>query len=97
MPAQIVMVWIEDATGMIARGHAESVSARGACVRLVDPPPFAEGAEVAVRVCFDREAPTVAVGGRVIAIREADDALLCDVQWTRPAERSFEPWSAHAA
>jgi hypothetical protein len=62
---QEVMVWIEDGEGAIARGVAESVTASGARVRLAEQPGFTQGAEVALRLCFERNAPTVAATARV--------------------------------
>lgn len=99
MPEQTVMVWIEDGTGTIARGQADSVSADGACVRLAERPDFGEGDEVAVRISFERGAPTVATTARVSGLRADADAVQCDLRWTAPAdERSaFDAWPAHAA
>lgn len=97
MPEQTVAVWIEDGTGTIARGYANEVSAEGACVRLAEEPDFGEGDEVAVRICFERGAPTVATTARVGGVRTSADAVLCDLLWTAPAERTFDTWPAHAA
>jgi hypothetical protein len=97
MPEQGVLVWIEDGTGTIARGQADSVSAEGACVRLAERPDFGEGDEVAVRLCFEQGAPTVATTARVGGIRPSLDAVLCDLQWTGPAERTSATRPAHAA
>jgi hypothetical protein len=99
MPAQTVMVWIEDGTGAIARGHADSVSAEGARVRLAETPDFGEGDEVDVRICFERGAPTVATTARVGGLHTDEDGVMCDLLWTAPtAGRSaFDAWPAHAA
>jgi hypothetical protein len=97
MPERAVMAWIEDGTGTIARGHVESASAQGACVRLPERPGFGEGDEVAVRICFAVGAPTVAATARVSGVRESGDAVLCDLQWTARADGAFEAWPAHAA
>jgi hypothetical protein len=97
MPEQIVMVWIEDGTGTIARGQAESVSAEGACVRLAESPGFGEGAEVAVRICFEVGTPTVAVTAHVDGIGASAGGIRCDLRWTSSAEREFDAWPAHAA
>jgi hypothetical protein len=97
MPEQNVMVWIEDGTGTIARGYADSVSTDGACVRLAERPEFSEGDEVAVRMCFERSAPTVAATARVGWVRADADTVLCDLRWTAPAESTFDTWPAHAA
>ncbi len=97
MPEQGVLVWIEDGTGTIARGQADSVNAEGACVRLTERPDFGEGDEVAVRLCFERGAPTVATTARVGGIRPSEDTVLCDLLWTGPAERTSDTRPAHAA
>jgi hypothetical protein len=97
MPAQAVMAWIEDGTGTIARGHVDSASAEGACVRLPERPGFGEGDEVAVRICFEIGAPTVACTARVSGIRASGDVVLCDLQWTATAESESDHWPAHAA
>jgi hypothetical protein len=97
MPEQTTMAWIEDGTGRIARGHVESASAQGACVRLPDRPAFAEGDPVAVRVCFAVGSPTVAATGRVSGIRASGDGFLCDLEWTAATQSEFESWPAHAA
>jgi hypothetical protein len=97
MPAQAVMVWIEDGTGTITRGHVDAASAQGACVRLPGRPGFGEGDEVAVRICFEMGAPTVATRARVGGLRDAGDVVLCDLEWTAPADSDFEAWPAHAA
>ncbi len=97
MPEQAVMAWIEDGTGRIARGHVDSASAQGACVRLQERPAFGEGDEVAVRVCFAVGSPTVGATARVSAIRANGDGFICDLQWTAITDSEFEGWSAHAA
>ena len=97
MPEQAVMVWIEDGTGTIARGHVDSASAKGACVRLPEKPAFADGDEVAVRICFEIGTPTVATRARVTGLRESGDVVLCDLEWTATAESDLESWPAHAA
>ena len=97
MPEQAVMAWIEDGTGRIARGHVDSASAQGACVRLPERPAFGEGDEVAVRVCVQIGSPTIAATARVSAIRASGDGILCDLQWTAMEDGEFEGWPAHAA
>jgi hypothetical protein len=99
MPERTVMVWIEDGTGSIARGHADSVSAEGVRVRLAETPDFSEGDEVVVRICFERGAPTIATTARVGGLRTGEDGVECDLLWTAPAEQrsAFDAWPAHAA
>lgn len=97
MPEQAVIVWIEDGTGTITRGHVDSASAQGACVRLAAKPAFRGGDEVAVRIGFKIGAPTVATRARVGGLREAGDVVLCDLEWTAPADSEFDSWPAHAA
>jgi hypothetical protein len=93
MPERTVMVWIEDGTGSIARGHGDSVGADGMSVRLGEEPAFREGDEVAVRVCLERGAPTIATRARVGAVRTNDEGFACDLLWTA----AFDARSAHAA
>jgi hypothetical protein len=97
MPEQAVMAWIEDAAGRIARGHVDSASAEGACVRLPERPAFGEGDEVAVRVCVEIGSPTVGARARVSAIRASGDGFSCDLRWTAITDSEFEGWPAHAA
>ncbi len=97
MPEQTPMAWIEDATGRIARGHVDSASAQGACVRLPERPAFGEGDEVAVRVCFAVGSPTVGATARVGEIRASGDGFSCDLEWTAVTDSEFESWPAHAA
>jgi hypothetical protein len=96
MPEQ-AMAWIEDGMGRIARGHVDSASAQGACVRLPERPAFGEGDDVAVRVCFRIGSPTVAARARVSGIRATGDGFLCELRWTATMDDEFESWSAHAA
>jgi hypothetical protein len=93
MPERTVMVWIEDGTGSIARGHGDSVGADGMSVRLGEEPGFREGDEVAVRVCLERGAPTIATRARVGAVRTSEEGFTCDLLWTA----AFDTRSAHAA
>jgi hypothetical protein len=93
MPERTVMVWIEDSTGSITRGHSDSVSAEGMSVRLAEEPGFREGDEVAVRVCLERGAPTIATRARVGAVRPSEEGFACDLVWTV----AFDTRSAHAA
>jgi hypothetical protein len=79
-----VMVWIEDGAGAIVRGSAASVTAGGARVRLAERPGFAAGDEVALRLCLERGAPTVARTARVSGVRGDDDTTECDLEWTVP-------------
>ena len=97
MPEPAVMAWIEDGSGRIARGHVDSASAQGACVRLPERPAIGEGDQVAVRVCVQTGSPTIGATARVIAIRASADGFLCDLQWTAMEDSAFEGWPAHAA
>jgi hypothetical protein len=78
------MVWIEDRTGAIARGSADSVTASGASVRLSDRAQLAEGDLVSLRLCLERNAPTVARWARIIWVRPAGNALECGLEWMVP-------------
>ncbi len=94
-----VMVWIENPEGSITRGLAESVTSSGACVRLAETPAFDAGAEVALRICFERGAPTVALRARVRFVRGAEGYLECGLEWTAsPLQRAaLDAWLASAA
>jgi hypothetical protein len=97
MPAQSAIVWIEDGTGTITRGHVDSAGRRGACVRLPQRPRVVAGDAVAVRICVEAGAPTVATTARVDAVREKDGVVLCDLEWTAPADSEPDSRPAHAA
>ncbi len=80
-----VMVWIEDGEGSIARGVAQSVTSSGACVRLTGTPALETGQEVALRICFERGAPTVALRALVRFVRNTQGTFECGLEWTAPA------------
>ncbi len=94
-----VMVWIENAEGAIVRGEAESVTSSGASVRLAEAPSFEAGHEVALRLCFERGAPTVALRGRVRFVRSTDGAIECGLEWTPSASQgaALSAWITSAA
>ena len=81
---QAVMVWIENGEGLIARGLSESVTSSGACVRLAEAPDFNAGDDVALRICLERGAPTVALQARVRFVRNAEGTVECGLEWTTP-------------
>jgi hypothetical protein len=93
------MVWIEDGASRIARGLADSVTREGLQVRLSEPPAFGQGEEVAVRLAFERGAPTVATTAKVAWVRGAAGQVECGLQWSAPpGERSeLEAWLTRAA
>jgi hypothetical protein len=99
MPELTVMLWIESGAGTIVRGHVDSIGAAGVRVRLAQQPDFVQGDEVAVRICFERGAPTVAVRARVDWLREDGDAVECELVWTAAAEEraDLDAWLEHAA
>jgi len=99
MPEQTVMLWIESGAGKITRGHVDSIGAEGVRVRIAEEPDFSQGDEVAVRVCFDRGAPTVAVKARIDWLRADGDAVECELRWTAGADEraDLDAWLAHAA
>jgi len=94
-----MMVWIEDGKGEITRGQADSVTAEGLLVRLAEPPSFGREDEVAVRICFDRGAPTVAATACVAWLRAGEGVVECGLRWTESAEQraALDAWLAHAA
>jgi hypothetical protein len=94
-----VMVWIENGEGSIARGLAEAVTSTGACVRLTETPAFDAGQDVALRICFERGAPTVALRARVRFVRNAQGAVECGLELiaSAPQRATLEAWITSAA
>jgi hypothetical protein len=74
-------VWIEQGDGTIVRGVAESVSKRGARVRLVLPHEFRPDEDVMLRICFTPERPTVGASAQVRWVRREGDAACCLLDW----------------
>lgn len=97
--ARSALVWIEDAASRIARGQADSVTPDGFHVNLAEPPAFHQGDEVAVRLAFERGAPTFATTARVAWVREGSASTECSLRWSAPpAERkALEAWISRAA
>jgi len=93
------IVWIEDAASHISRGQADSVTHDGFHVNLPEAPAFGQGDEVAVRLAFERGAPTFATTARVAWVRPGAASTECSLQWSAPpAERqALEAWIARAA
>ena len=80
-----VLVWIEDGAGGIARGLAESVTDRGAKVRLSEKPDLEAGDEVALRLCLEKGAPTVARRARISSVQPGGNAFECSLEWVASA------------
>jgi hypothetical protein len=78
-------VWIEDRAGTIARGLADTLTTTGACVRLTDTLELEAGDEVALRLCVERDAPTVATTARIRSVRTVEGAVECELEWTASA------------
>jgi hypothetical protein len=74
-------VWIERADGTILRGSAETVSARGARVRLPGRHAFRPDEPVLLRICFSPERPTVAASAQVLWARQLGEAVDCGLDW----------------
>jgi ornithine carbamoyltransferase len=93
------MVWIEDAASRIARGHADAVTREGLHVRLAEPPAFAQGDEVAVRIAPERGAKTLATTARVDSVQGAAGDVECSLVWSAPADerRELDAWLSKAA
>lgn len=81
-PTEAVRVWIEDGRGTIARGLVEVISEDRAFVRLTERAALEAGDAVAVRLCFDRNAPNLAATARVLWLRPDGDAWECELEWT---------------
>ena len=80
-PGEPVRVWIEKG-GSITRGLVEVLSEDGASVRLTGPASFASGDDVAVRIAFSRNSPTLGAAARVLWIRLAGELSECELEWT---------------
>lgn len=93
------MVWIEDRTGAIVRGRAESVTASGLRVNLGDGPAFQAGDDVTLRICFRTGAPTIATTARVDWLLPGGGAVECGLVWTASAQEraALDVWLASAA
>jgi PilZ domain len=93
------MVWFEDRSGAIARGLADAVTLSGALVRLAEKPGFDTGEELTLRICFERDAPTLATTARVRWLRASEGAVECELEWTAPASQraALEAWLSSAA
>jgi hypothetical protein len=93
------MVWVEDRSGTIVRGRADSVTESGLVVHLAERPPFESGDDVALRISFEPDAPTVATKARAVWIREGTSALDCGLEWNPTAEEraALDVWLAGAA
>ena len=93
------LVWIEDAASHISRGQADSVTRDGFHVNLAEAPTFHQGDEVAVRLAFERGAPSFATTARVDWVREGAGSTECSLHWSAsPAERkALEAWINRAA
>ena len=76
-----ITVWVERADGMILRGRAETVSARGARVLLRGRCAFLPEEPVVLRVCFSPERPTVAASARVRWSRQLGETVDCGLDW----------------
>ena len=93
------LVWIEDGASRIARGQADAITSEGLHVKLAETPAFGQGDEVAVRLAFERGAPTVATTARVAWLRGTADQAECALRWSAPPEErtALEAWLSKAA
>jgi hypothetical protein len=94
VPTGRPIVWIEDDASHISRGQADSLTRDGLHVNLSEPPAFHQGDQVAVRLAFERGAPSFATTARVTAIRTGAVLTECSLMWSvSPAERlALEAW-----
>ena len=88
------IVWIEDDTSHISRGQADSLTREGFHVNLAETPAFHQGDQVAVRLAFERGAPSFATTARVTEVRTGAGLTECSLMWSvSPAERkALEAW-----
>jgi hypothetical protein len=83
---RLAMVWVEDGAGNTVRGHADSLTPKGARLLLPEDPGLTPGRDVALRLCLDRGAPILTVSARVRALRLEDEIVACDVEWKAGVE-----------
>jgi hypothetical protein len=97
--AASAMVWIEDGASRIVRGEADSVTREGLHATLAEPPAFAQGDDVAVRIAFERGAPTLATTARVSALRVDAGGAEVRLVFTAPpnGRNPVEAWLSRAA
>lgn len=58
------------------------LSQDGAFVKLAGPASFASGDDVAVRIAFSRNSPTLGAAARVVSVRPAGEPSECELEWT---------------
>jgi hypothetical protein len=92
----LAMVWIEDGAGAIVRGHADSLSQKGARLLLPEDPGLTPGRDVSLRLCLDRGAPILTASARVSSVQVEDGVVLCLVEW-KAAAAGFKSLLASAA
>ena len=94
VPTGRPIVWIEDDASHITRAQADSLTREGLHINLVEPPDFHQGDQVAVRLAFERGAPSFATTARVTSIRPGAFLTECSLMWVvSPAERkALEAW-----
>ena len=95
VPTGRPIVWIEDDASHISRGQADSLTREGLHVNLSEPPAFHQGDQVAVRLAFERGAPSFATTARVTSIRAGEVLTECSLMWSvsSAAERkALEAW-----
>lgn len=98
--AVAAIVWIEDRASRISRGEAAAVTSEGLRVTLSEPPAFARGDEVAVRLALERGSPTVAVTARVERVEAGGAGVVeCSLAWNAPESerKKLEAWLTRAA
>ena len=88
------IVWIEDDGSHIARGQADSLTREGLHVNLAEPPAFQQGDQVAVRLAFERGAPSFATTARVTSVRSDAGLSECSLMWVVSAteRKALEAW-----
>jgi hypothetical protein len=85
-----VRIWIEDGAGSIVRGVVEVVSENCALVRLMGEVVMTSGHDVAVRLAFDRNSPTLAGAARILWVRTTGDEAECELEWTHSGPERAE-------
>ena len=91
-------VWIEDRASRISRGEAAAVTSEGLRVSLPEPPSFARGDEVVVRLAFERGSPTVALTARVERADRDAGVVECSLGWNAPESerKQLDAWLTRA-
>ena len=83
---RLAMVWVEGGAGETVRGHADSLTPKGARLLLPEDPGLTPGRDLALRLCLDRGAPILSLTARVRSVQAEEGMVVCDVAWKAGVE-----------